>query len=161
MLSIPYRVNITFSVGVDPLDESMNNTEINGVTLNIPTYFSSFKYFKLKVTQCSLCPYEAIDTNITSFWLMINTATYNNCISGRIPGSITIHPSSEDERDEFSDNYLFNLTAFIQSGCQDNENFQCLLPYKSTYRLSFRDELGEKIKNFKLRLMLDLVPYHI
>ena len=113
--------------------------------VEIPKYFANFKYFKIKLKQCS-CYSSGEKALEQQVWLCCDNASYNQLKSNTSLAS-TVWT-----------NFLFYLTSPIV----DVENYSYIMPYRDKIKFYVRDGYGKRCYDKTIAVfVLELEPYEI
>lgn len=153
MNNSPYRFYIYHSIS----DSGSSSYSIE--ELIIPSYFSSAKYFELKLLQCSLSGDRYIDNPpANAIWLGIDYMLNNKLLYKIITsGGVS---EGNDIIQGLSLSKIFNLSAFVNGGCPDNNNYKIILPYREKYTLSFLNGEFSYIKDLKVNMIIEIKPLY-
>lgn len=146
MGKIPYRIFITYVV-----EDSLATSAAyeRSFRLELPTYFSKFNYFKLRLKQCDINAANGGELYSKNLWLCSESMTYNKIIYSTGYG---------DNSFSGQGNFIFNLSSFIKGGCLRSDNYEVEFPYKNYYDFTVRNYLYYPITNIRVDLIIDLIP---
>lgn len=146
MNKLPYSVFITYIVG-DELTQAQ--AAARSFRLELPAFFSKFKYFKLKLRQCDINVANGGELYNKNLWLCSESMSYNKIINSTDYG---------DNSFSGQGNFIFNLSTFLRGGCMKSDNYEIELPYKNYYDFNVRNYLYYPITNIRIDLIIDLIP---
>lgn len=117
--------------------------------IKLPTYFSDYKYFKIKLIQSTIVKVDKEDitnTELPNIWLCSDNSYYDQLIVNNFELKHIM-------------NYLFNITAFEYS---DSNNYQFIMQYKDSINFCFDNYTNiQELSDYEGILIFEFTPYEL